>query len=75
MATESPGRERETPLPTPTAPVEPGTHTREALTEWGIEDVEHLLVTGSIVQRGEEHVAAASARAVSPSPNRTKRLR
>jgi enoyl-CoA hydratase/carnithine racemase len=32
----------------------PGTHTREALTGWGIADVELLLVTGAIVQRGEK---------------------
>ncbi len=39
-----------TPTSLGTPPAAPGTHTREALADWGIEDVDALLTSGAAVQ-------------------------
>jgi alpha-methylacyl-CoA racemase len=49
-----------TPSGTPTAPAEPGAHTRAALRDWGIEDVDALLTSGVVSQ---SDIAPQTARA------------
>lgn len=41
----------ETPASLGRGPAEPGTHTREALLDWGLTDVDQLLESGTVVQR------------------------
>lgn len=40
-----------TPSSVRTPPAPPGTHTRQALTDWGVPDVDALLETGAAIQR------------------------
>jgi len=50
-----------TPSGRPTAPVTPGTHTRDALRDWGISDIDGLLAAGVAIQHGEGQAAAEAA--------------
>jgi alpha-methylacyl-CoA racemase len=44
-----------TPTSLERPPARPGQHTREALADWGITDIDDLLTSGATVQDGDDH--------------------